>query len=102
MEIAHKETRKYILNVLSENDKELDLNNILLDANYIHNYNVHTVTKYRPIDLINNIDINIYNEVIANINKKYKAKSNEDLKIFEKGIRLRLKPGCYKIGRNIK
>ena len=102
VEIAHKETRKYILNVLSENDKELDLNNILLDANYIHNYNVHTVTKYRPIDLINNTDINIYNEVIANINKKYKAKSNKEFKTFEKGIRLRLKPGCYKIGRNIK
>ena len=38
---------------MSENINELDLPNILLDANHTHNYNTHTVTKYRPIDLIN-------------------------------------------------
>lgn len=101
VEIAHKETRKYILNIISENEKELDLTNILLDANKIHNYNVHTITRYRPVDLINNTDNDISKKVIDNINKKYKT-NHLNLKTFEKGIRLRLKPGCYRIGRNIK
>ena len=64
--------------------KNLDLIDILLDSNKIYNYNIHTITRYRPVDLINNTDNNIYDEVIANINKKYKAKSYQTLKTFEK------------------
>lgn len=55
--------------MISEKNKEIYLIDILLDANYIYNYNVHTVTKFHPVDLINNTDDNIYKEVIANINK---------------------------------
>ena len=101
IEIAHKETRRFILNDVSENINEIDLPNILLDANHTHNYNTHTVTKYRPIDLINNTDNDIYEEVINNIRRKYQSKTNE-FKILEKGTKIKLKPGCYKIGRNIK
>ena len=53
------------------------------------------------MDLINNTDGDIYNEVINNMNKKYKNK-NLEIKTYESGTKIRLKPGCYKIGRNIK
>ena len=53
------------------------------------------------MDLINNTSEEVFNEVIANITKKY---NNKYLKYFtiKKGTKLRLKPGCYKSGRSIK
>ena len=47
---------------------EIDLNNILIDANHSHNCNIHTVTKFIRVELINNTDGDIYNEVINNMN----------------------------------
>ena len=56
------------------NKKRADLLNILLDAKYVHNFNTHSVTKFRPVDLINNTKEEIFNEVIANNTKKYNKK----------------------------
>lgn len=44
----------------------------LLNAVESHYSNIHTVTGYRPIDLIKNTDEDIYNKVIENIHNKYK------------------------------
>ena len=66
VEVSHKEIRKYVLTkyALCENDeeevdKDFDLKEILLDSCFIHNSNVHTSTKMRPLDLIKNSDKNI-------------------------------------------
>ena len=72
IEVSHKKNRRYILNAISSENKNFNLIYILLDVNYIHNYNIRTVTKFRPADLITNTEENIYNTVINNINKKYK------------------------------
>jgi len=47
------------MNIISENNNDIDLTNILLDANHVHNFNTHTVTKFRPIDLINILNPNL-------------------------------------------
>ena len=47
---------------------------MLIDTNHIHNYNTHLVAKYRPVDLINNTNEEVFKEVIANITKKYNKK----------------------------
>ena len=101
IEICHKETRKYILEKIANEQNETDLLNVLIDANHIHNYNTHSVTKYRPVDLINNTNEEVFKELIANITKKYNKK-NLEYTIIKKGTKLRLKPGCYKSGRSIK
>ena len=101
IEIAHKEARKFIINNIANIDKEFNLLTVLVDANHVHNYNEHSVTKFRPVDLINNTSEDIYNEVITNIKKKY-SKNNINIDIYKKGTKLRLKPGCYKFGKNIK
>ena len=72
IEIAHKGTRRYILDKLSNKKKDINLTNLLLDFNHIHNYNVHNITKFKPVDLISNTNEDIYKTVIDNINKKYK------------------------------
>lgn len=56
-------------------------------------------TKFRPIDLINNTSDDIYQEVVKNINKKYKNKSYLEVKSYEKGMSLRLKPGVFRAGK---
>jgi uncharacterized protein (UPF0210 family) len=67
IEVAHRETRKYILNKILKNTNDNDLNDILLEADNIYNSNTHTITKYKLIDLIHNTDKSIYNIVIENI-----------------------------------
>ena len=101
IETAHKETRRYILDKLSTCNKDINLTNILLDSNHIHNYNVHSITKFKPVDLISNTNEEIYKTVIDNINKKYNKKDLK-FKIYEAGTKVRIKPGVYKTGRNIK
>ena len=63
MEVPHKEIRKYVLTnfaLKEDNENETDnifnLKEVLLDACYIHNSNIHTTTKKRSIDLIKNTD----------------------------------------------
>lgn len=70
IEIPHKEVGKFILNTISDDAKEIDLNNILLDTNHVNNYNIYTVTKFSLCELINYTDCYIYNEGSNNMNKE--------------------------------
>ena len=72
IEVSHKKNRRYILNAISSENKNFNLIYILLDVNYIHNYNIHSITIFRLVDLITNTEEDIYNTVIDNLNKKYK------------------------------
>ena len=72
IEVSHRETRKYILNKILKNTNDNDLNDFLLEADNIYNNITHTITKYKPIDLIHNTDKSIYNIVIENIKKLLK------------------------------
>ena len=68
VEVSHKEIRNHVLTKYALNeDNDADLKDILLEACYIHNNNVHTSTKKKPIDLIKNTDKDIYLEVLENI-----------------------------------
>ena len=45
---------------------------------YIYNNNIHTTTKYRPVDLLKNTDEQAYLNVLENIKKiNYGAKKDE-------------------------
>ena len=66
-----------------------------------HNQNIHTVTHYRPIDLLRNTDEEVYNEVLSNIKKfKYSRKDiNEDkIKI---GNHIIIKNNCIKSNKRL-
>ena len=66
-----------------------------------HNQNIHTVTHYRPIDLLRNTDEEVYNEVLSNIKKfKYLIKNiNEDkIKI---GNHILIKNNCIKSNKRL-
>ena len=53
----------------SINPDNFDLNSALLDAIDIHNNNIHTITQYRPVDLLKNTDEQVYLNVLENIKK---------------------------------
>ena len=66
----------------------------LLEAVEIHNNNKHTTTLFKPIDLINNTDEDIYNNVVENI--KINDLEEDDLKL---GSHILIKNNCAKEGK---
>ena len=56
VKVVHKEIRKFVLIKYAEIDKDFDLKSTKLDAANIHNQNVHTISGYKPFDIINHID----------------------------------------------
>ena len=101
VEIAHRETSRYIIIKILENDTAINLKDILLESNKIHNNNIHWITKYKPIDLINNTDSGIYDIVKDNIKTKYKN-SIDSITNYKKDDHIKIKKGAYKIGNCIK
>ena len=81
IEVSHKEIRKYILTKYATEDNEeisnFNLKDIILEACYIHNNNIHSTKKRRPVDLIKNTDNEIYEEVLDNIKNALKRKNIE-------------------------
>lgn len=65
---SEKIRRKLMID-FSNSTKSFNLKNNLLEVINIHNHNIHSSTGYRPIDIINNIDEEIYLQVIDNIKK---------------------------------
>ena len=61
---------------------------------------MYSITKYKPIDLIFNLDENIYNIVMENI-KKYSKKNIYEEGNYE-GEHIKIKKWAYKLGKNIK
>ena len=108
VEVSHKEIRKHVLSkyALNEDNDEdethdFDLKDILLDAYYTHNNNIHTSTKKKPVDLIKNTDKDIYLEVLENIKNSLK-RNQINYTQLKKNDYILLKPGCYLRGKLIK
>ena len=72
----------------------------MLEAVNIHNHNIHTFTGYRPIDIINNTDEEIYLQVMENIKNKlnYENREHDDINISTYFL---IKPQVHKIGKRI-
>ena len=67
----------------SQNPDNFDLNNAILNAIDIHNNKIHTITKYKPIELINTSSEELINQVIKNIEQidyKKHLDNNKELK----------------------
>ena len=73
--MAHKEVKKTVINEYSKHPENFNLKASLLEAVEIHNNNIHTTTLYRPIELFENKDEEIYEKVIENIKKRWKLKN---------------------------
>ena len=84
----------------SNSTTTFDLKDSLLEAVNKHNHNIHTSTGYRPIDIINNTDEEIYLQVMENIKNKlnYANREHDDINI---GTYLLVKPQVHKIGKRI-
>lgn len=54
--LPHKEIRKIVIQKYSNSEKNFNLKNSLLEGANIHNHNIHSISGYRPIDIINNMD----------------------------------------------
>lgn len=104
VEVVHKEVRKNILCNINDNIDELSFKKIILECVNIHNNNIHSVTGYAPSFLIKNHDEDIYEEVINNIEKKYKLLEDEDDKNFvlSNGEHLITKAMPYKLRKTLK
>ena len=55
IDVTHKEIRKNVILYYSKNSEHFNLKNIIINAVDSHNRNIHTITKYRPIELINTV-----------------------------------------------
>lgn len=84
----------------SNSTTTFDFKDSLLEAVNIHNHNIHTSTGYRPIDIINNTDEEIYLQVMENIKNKlnYSNREHDDINI---GTHLLIKPQVHKIDKRI-
>ena len=67
VEVTQKEIRKQIILDFIENEDDFDLNGSLLDAINIHNNNIHISMGYKPIELFNNTNEEVFDEVNKNI-----------------------------------
>ena len=84
-----------------ENEGDLDLNNILLDAISIHNNNIHTTTGYKPINLFYNTNENAFNGINKNIEKAFNNK-NTYFSEINKGNKLLVNKAIESSGKMIK
>ena len=66
VEVAHKEIRKNVIIHYSKNPEHFNLKNTVLDAVENHNNTIHTITNYRPKDIINNTNEEVYHTVLEN------------------------------------
>lgn len=97
VEIAHKEIRKIDIQKYSNSEKNFNLKNSLLEAVNIH---IHSITGYRPIDIINNMDDEIYNSVFENT-KKILIMKKKDYDNIAAGNHLLIKSQVHKVGKKI-
>lgn len=93
IEVTHKEIRKNVILYYSKNTEHFNLKNVIINAADNHNRNIHTITKYRSIELINNTSEEVYNKVIENIKNSqiYKAKNYVEL---SEGNRILIEKNC--------
>lgn len=95
IEVSHKEILKNVLLYYSANPYNFNLKNDILDEFSIHNNKIHTVTNYKPNELINNTNEEVFEKVLENI-KNTKPKLNEDDIILNFGNHILVKKNSIK------
>ena len=100
VEVAHKEIKKTVIIDYSKHPENFNLKASLLEAVEIHNNNIHTTTQYRPIELFENTDEEIYEKVIENIKKSWKIKESND-KELKAGDHILIKNHVTKVGKRL-
>ena len=93
VEKVHKEIRKNVIIYYSKNREHFNLKNALLDAVESHNNTIHTINNYRPKDIINNTNEEVYHTVLENIKNSQKFDIDKYNKI-DKGIHILIKKNC--------
>ena len=100
VEVAHKDIRHNVMIYYSENHLNFDLKNAILEAVDIHNNKIHTVTKYKPIELIHNTNEEISKIVIEN--KKFtNLKENDNYNVLDIRSHILIKKNCIKSGKQL-
>ena len=84
----------------SENHLNFDLKNAILEAVDIHNNKIHTITKYKPKELIHNTNEEISKIVIEN--KKFtNLKENDNYNVLDIRSHILIKKNCIKSGKQL-
>ena len=99
--LVHKEIRRYVIIKFSEYEKDFDLKNVLLEAINCPNHKVHSITGFRPCDIINNIDENIKTKVLDNIKKSLKIKELDDNNELKIGTHILINEKVHKKGKKL-
>ena len=100
VEVAHKEIKKNVIIDFSKHPENFNLKTSLLEAVEIHNNNIHTTTLYRPVELFENTDEEIYLKVIENIKKRWKIKEINDIDL-KPGKHILIKNNIAKAGKRL-
>ena len=100
VEVSHKEIRKNVMIYYGEYPSNIDLNNAILNVIDIHNNNIHTVTNYKPCELINNSKEEVFNIVLDNI-KKFNNNKKENYVELKEGSHVLIKKDCVKSGKRL-
>ena len=98
--MAHKEIKKTVIIEYSKHPENFNLEASLLEAVEIHNNNIHTTILYRPIELFENTDEEIYEKVIENIKKRWKIKESNDNELKE-GDHILIKNNVTKVWKRL-
>ena len=101
VEISHKEIRHNVMLYYSQNPDNFDLNNAILNAIDIHNNKIHTITKYKPIELINTSNEELINQVITNIEQIDYKKHLDNNKELKEGDHILIKKNVTKTGNRL-
>ena len=101
IEVSHKEIRKFVMINYSENPDNFNLQNVILEAIDVHNNKIHTVTKKKPIDLINTKDEKLIMEVLETIKEFNKNIKNNGADEVEVGTHVLIKKNCAKSGKRL-
>ena len=100
VEVAHKEIKKNVIIDFSKHPENFNLKTSLLEAVEIHNNYIHTSTLYRPVELFENTDEEIYLKVIENIKKRWKIKEINDIDL-KPGKHILIKNNIAKAGKRL-
>ena len=75
MEVAHKNLQNELKREASRNNKDINIDKIILNVLDYYNYkSENSTTNFKPIDLKDIQDENIIKQVIQNINSLYLKK----------------------------
>ena len=100
VKVSHKEIQKIVLIHYSEYPDNFNFKNVLLDVVSVHNTNIHTGTNYKPIEIIQNTNQEIYDKVMENMDKSF-HKFKDDLSDIKIGDHVFVKKNFVKNGKRL-